>query len=150
MAADRGRGVPPSDRLTRALGQLPAPTAPHTLLPRVMAAVQAWAMRPWYERAWFTWPVGWQVATMACLLTLVAVIWRELPPLTVVSDASSTAVSSVAADGQAGLDAVRLATRVLSGALQPILLYAFAIVAVMTAACLAGAFAINRAVFGRT
>ena len=34
------------------------PRAPHTLLPRVLAAVQAWAQRPWYERAWFTWPLG--------------------------------------------------------------------------------------------
>ena len=43
-------------RLTRELQMLPTPRAPGTLLPRVMAAVQAWALRPWYQRAWFTWP----------------------------------------------------------------------------------------------
>ena len=47
------------------LHRLPAPRAPRTLLPRVMAAVEAWANRPWYTRAWFTWPLGWQVASLA-------------------------------------------------------------------------------------
>ena len=40
----------------RELRRLPPPRAPHTLLPRVMAAVEAWAQRPWYTRAWFAWP----------------------------------------------------------------------------------------------
>lgn len=56
----------------RALADLPPLTAPGTLLPRVLAAVQAWAERPWYQRAWLTWPVGLQVASVALLLLLVA------------------------------------------------------------------------------
>jgi len=56
----------------RALADLPPLTAPGTLLPRVLAAVQAWAERPWYQRAWLTWPVGLQVASAALLLLLVA------------------------------------------------------------------------------
>ena len=60
------------ERLThRELHRLPAPRAPRTLLPRVMAAVEAWANRPWYTRAWFTWPLGWQVASAAALVLLV-------------------------------------------------------------------------------
>jgi hypothetical protein len=52
-------------RIAWELAHLPSPAAPPTLLPRVMAAVQAWATRPWYERAWTTWPIGWQVAALA-------------------------------------------------------------------------------------
>ena len=47
------------------LRRLPAPLAPGTLLPRVLAAVDAWARRPWYARAWFTWPIGLRVASVA-------------------------------------------------------------------------------------
>lgn len=56
----------------RALADLPPLTAPGTLLPRVLAAVQAWAERPWYQRAWLTWPVGLQAASAALLLLMVA------------------------------------------------------------------------------
>lgn len=56
----------------RALADLPPLTAPGTLLPRVLAAVQAWAERPWYERAWLTWPLRLQVASAALLILLVA------------------------------------------------------------------------------
>lgn len=55
-----------------ALRQLPAPRAPQTLLPRVMASVQAWPLRPWYSRAWVTWPLGWQAVSIAALLLIVA------------------------------------------------------------------------------
>ena len=56
----------------RALADLPPLTAPGTLLPRVLAAVQAWAGRPWYERAWLTWPLRLQVGSAALLIVLVA------------------------------------------------------------------------------
>jgi hypothetical protein len=59
-------------RVDRALADLPPLTAPDTLLPRVLAAVQAWAERPWYQRAWLTWPVGLQVASAVLLLLMVA------------------------------------------------------------------------------
>ena len=47
----------------RALGQLPAPRAPRTLLPRVMAAVPTPA-RPWHARPWLMWPAGWQIISL--------------------------------------------------------------------------------------
>lgn len=67
-------------RVHEELRRLPAPLAPRTLLPRVLAAVDAWARRPWYERAWFTWPLGWRVASVAMLAVAVYATWN-LPPL---------------------------------------------------------------------
>ena len=56
----------------RALADLPPLGAPDTLLPRVLAAVQAWAARPWYRRAWLTWPIGLQIASAALLALTIA------------------------------------------------------------------------------
>ena len=67
-------------RVHAELRRLPAPLAPATLLPRVLAAVDAWARRPWYERAWFTWPLGWQIVSAAALALAVYGTWN-LPPL---------------------------------------------------------------------
>src|SRR5580765_5228087 len=60
------------DRLVdRELKHLPSPRAPHTLLPRVLAAVEHWTLRPWYTRAWFTWPLAWQIVSLTALALLV-------------------------------------------------------------------------------
>jgi hypothetical protein len=61
----------------RALRRLPPPRAPRTLLPRVIAAAAGRiAPRPWYTRAWLTWPRGWQAASVAALAVMVAgVAW---------------------------------------------------------------------------
>ena len=56
----------------RALAGLPAPRAPRTLLPRVIAAAARVAPRPWYTRAWLTWPRNWQAASVAALAVVVA------------------------------------------------------------------------------
>ena len=50
------------------LGQLPEPVAPATLLPRVLAAIEAHLARPWYRRAWRTWPQALQAVSAAGLL----------------------------------------------------------------------------------
>jgi hypothetical protein len=55
-----------------ALDWLPAPRAPATLLPRVMAAVHSRDFEPWYGRAWLSWPLAWQMTTAVLLLALVA------------------------------------------------------------------------------
>lgn len=49
---------------------LPARRAPSTLLPRVLAAIQSRAARPWYRKSWQTWPPPWRVASLATLLSL--------------------------------------------------------------------------------
>src|ERR1700736_1870656 len=75
----------------RELRQLPLPRAPHTLLPRVLAAVQAWAQRPWYERAWFTWPLAWQMASVSALILIVCAGAALLPyTLAATPDVAST------------------------------------------------------------
>ena len=106
-------------KLHRELRRLPAPRAPHTLLPRVLAAVEAWVNRPWYTRAWFTWPLGWQVASVALLALAVAGMWM-LPP----------APPSVVVTTNAG----RVLWRTI---IEPFLAYAFVIVVIMCLACAA-------------
>jgi hypothetical protein len=54
-------------RVHRALRALPLPAAPPTLLPWLMAIVG----RPWYARAWLTWP---RVAQAASIVGLVGVL----------------------------------------------------------------------------
>jgi hypothetical protein len=106
-------------RVDRELRRLPAPRAPHTLLPRVLAAVEAWVNRPWYTRAWFTWPLGWQVASVALLALAIGGVWL-LPP----------APPSVVVTTNAG----RVLWRTM---VEPFLAYAFVIVVIMCLACAA-------------
>jgi hypothetical protein len=110
---------------TRQLRRLPSPRAPQTLLPRVLAAVDAWARRPWYMRAWFTWPLGWQAASIAALALLIYG-GAHLPP------APPSVVTAVSA------------TRVLWDALiQPLLPYILVVVVLMCLACAAFGVALN-------
>ena len=106
-------------RVERELRRLPSPVAPHTLLPRVLAAVDAWARRPWYTRAWFTWPAGWQAASIVAVLLVAVGIWMlpSAPPSLVVTT-------------NAGLVLWRTLV-------EPFLAYAFAIVVIMCLACAA-------------
>jgi hypothetical protein len=75
------------------LRRLPSPMAPGTLLPRVLAAVDAWVNRPWYERAWFTWPLGWQLASVVlAVLAGYAAWYAPSAPAPVVATTSASAV----------------------------------------------------------
>jgi hypothetical protein len=59
------------ERLDQKLRQLPQPRAPRSLLPRVLAATvdrQAYAS----ATGWFTWPLGWRIASLALLAAVVA------------------------------------------------------------------------------
>jgi ABC-type amino acid transport system permease subunit len=49
---------------------LPQRTAPPTLLPRVMAAIESRAALPWHRLSWQTWPAALRVASLASLLSL--------------------------------------------------------------------------------
>jgi len=106
-------------RVHRELERLPSPLAPDSLLPRVLAAVDAWARRPWYTRAWFTWPLGWQVASVLVLALFAVGIWM-LPP----------APPSVVVTTNAGLVVWRTMV-------EPFLFYAFGVVVLMCLACAA-------------
>ena len=109
----------------RGLRRLPPPRAPHTLLPRVMAAVEAWGRRPWYTRAWFGWPAGWRVASIAPVALLAYAAWR-LPP------APPAVVAATSA------------SRVLWNAVvEPLLPYILLLVVLMGLACVAFGLALN-------
>src|ERR1051325_55004 len=136
-----------------ALKQLPAPRAPETLLPRVMAAVDASTYRVWYRRAWRTWPLHWQIASaIACaaLLLLIAsvgpvnsaAVTRAAPATVVISD-------SVAFAGRMQ-DATGVAWTLWRVVLQPLVPYAFALAMLMCGACVVFGVALNYVVFGRT
>lgn len=55
------------------LRRLPAPTAPPAFLPRVLAAAQP--ARPWYGRAWLTWPRQWRATAVVLYAAAVAAVW---------------------------------------------------------------------------
>lgn len=64
----------------RELKSLPPLHAPPTLAPRILAAIAACAEAPWYRRAWQTWPLALQGASLTVLLALFSTIcyggWR--------------------------------------------------------------------------
>jgi hypothetical protein len=138
--------------IDRELRKLPAPRAPRTLMPRVMAAVQDAIHRPWYSRAWLTWPIGWQVASVALLLGLVAGTAMLIPTvqdaasaLTLVSDVRGD-VADRARDVEVATTAVRVLWRSL---LAPVVPYAFGLVSLMCVACAVFGTALNHLVFGK-
>lgn len=136
------------------LHQLPAPGAPATLLPRVMAAVQAWATRPWYQRAWTTWPAGWQAAAFVVLTATAVGAWMLAPAIAGILQTWTTTAAKGAAsylpDIGPRLEVISLAAPVLWRALiYRVLFLAFVVVALMSLACATVAAVLNRAVFGR-
>lgn len=136
----------------RELQRLPAPRAPHTLLPRVMAVVQTWADRPWYTRAWFTWPVGWQVVSVAALVLLVTG-GVMLGPRVQAAASSATAVVQVLAGGVSDAAPVEItanSARILwRTLLEPLATYALVVVVLMFVACAVFGTALNHVVIER-
>jgi hypothetical protein len=64
------------------LKRLPAPRAPRTLLPRVLAATLHRRPSPWYARPWLTWPLASQAASVAAVGVLVTTVYLlALPAL---------------------------------------------------------------------
>jgi hypothetical protein len=136
----------------RELRRLPAPRAPHSLLPRVMAAVAAWAGRPWYSRAWFTWPVGWQAASVA-VLTVVVAGGVFFAPRVEAAVSGAVATVQVLAGGVA--DAAPVETTAHSARilwrtlLEPLATYALVVVVLMVLACAVFGTALNHVVIER-
>jgi len=138
----------------RELRRLPAPRAPHTLLPRVLTAVQQWAMRPWYARAWVTWPLGIQALSIAALVLLLVGGTMLIPRAqAAAADATSTfadslmRVAGVAHRAEATINAARILWRAL---LEPFVVYLFAFVVLMCLGCAAFGTALNHVALGRT
>ena len=143
------------DLVHDALRRLPTPPAPHTLLPRVRLAVQQWSSRPWYARAWFTWPIGWQLASIAAFVACVGGAFALAPSAATVVPASIAARASAWSASVASIlqhaDATVAAARILWRALvAPLLPYAVSVVVLMCLACAVFGTALDRAAFGRT
>ena len=145
----------------RALEALPAPRAPRTLLPRVLAAVQRWTERPWYQRSWLTWPLAWQTASLAAVACLVLAAALVAP---LVREALRDASASVAMTrlGQAvgvvdeiergarGVEATTTAVwTIWRVVLLPFVAYACGVLALMGAACAASIVTIKTFAFGK-
>jgi hypothetical protein len=137
--------------IDRELRKLPPPRAPRTLLPRVMTAAQQSA-RPWYSRAWLTWPIGWQVASVCLLLGVVAGTALVLPTVRELASALTfvAEVQGSVADTTREVETATTAVRVLWRALlAPVVPYAFGVVFLMCVACAVFGTALNHLVFGR-
>lgn len=137
------------------LRQLPTPRAPHTLLPRVLAAVQEWRTRPWYAREWFTWPLGWQVVSAAALILLVAGGAMLLPAASGAAGAAASTLTAGVMHDVGGIAhraevAAKVAQVLWRALLEPLVPYAFVLVMLMSLACGAFAVALNHVAFGRT
>jgi len=138
-----------------ALRQLSAPPAPPTLLPRVMAAVQAWASRPWYTREWFTWPRAWQAASIAALVLLGAAGLLLVPNaqaavarvVSAYTGSVSGDVVGVAERAEVTANTVRIVGRAI---LEPLAIYAAALIGLMCLACVAFGAALNYLIAERT
>jgi hypothetical protein len=124
------------DDLERRVGdelrRLAAPQAPGTLLPRVLAAVDAWARRPWYARAWFTWPIGWQAASIGLVALAVYATWTAPPvPASLIATTSAGSV-------------------IWRTLIEPLLGYVFGLVVLMCLACAVFGAALNYLFLERT
>jgi hypothetical protein len=138
----------------RELRHLPLPRAPDTLLPRVLAAVERWSRRPWYARAWFTWPAGAQVASVIAVILLAAGSVMVIPILRNAAESGTSMFAPGMTNGVA--DAVRRtvatmnAARVLWRALiEPFVACVFVLVALMCLACAAFGTALTHVVVGK-
>jgi hypothetical protein len=142
-------------RIHEELRRLPDPLAPGTLLPRILAAVDTWANRPWYARAWFTWPLGWQVASIAVFCAIGACAVMVAPSLESAAARIATAYIASTGGGVVGaggrLEATMNAVVILWRAvIRPVAPYVFAFGALMCGACAVFAAALNHVAFGRT
>jgi hypothetical protein len=136
------------------LRSLPEVPAPASLLPRVMAAVHAWSVRPWYERAWFTWPIELQIASGAVLTALFAAAVLLSPALgeglrglaQPVAGPVLSYANEITGDVAGGVGVLR---SVWNAMIQPLILVASPIVALMCALCATLGLLLSRFASGR-
>lgn len=122
--------------LDRELTVLPRPRAPHTLLPRVLAATVRQPPAP--ATGWFTWRREWQAAAVAAVLALASgIVWLLSAPPAPVTDVAQSA-------GQAATTVRALWDLVL----QPAVSYLFVIGILFTLICAAGWAALEAALGG--
>jgi hypothetical protein len=140
--------------IDRELRDLPSPRAPRSLVPRVMAAV-AEARRPWYARAWRTWPVGVRAASVVLCLAALAGIALSLPAVQAAVVARSApvvghAITDVWQLVARTVDAQRAAEIVWRVVISPVASVALLPILAMLVASLACGAALGRLAFGGT
>jgi hypothetical protein len=140
--------------IDRQLRRLPEPRAPRSLLPRVMAAV-AEARRPWYARAWRTWPIGLQIASALACFVAIAAMSLALPAVQtwLVADSSPLWADLVPRAGRIVAhteDVGRAAEVVWRALIAPVATAALVPVLMMCAASLAFGVALSRLAFMRS
>jgi len=138
----------------RELRQLREPRAPHTLVPRVMAAARAWAGRPWYTRPWVTWPAAWQAASMATLLVILAGVALLLPTVRTAAAGTVAPLASGVMSEVAGLvmraEAMTAVVQILWRTLvEPVAVCASLLLLLMWLALAVFGTALDRVVFGK-
>jgi len=154
------------DVVHRALRALPPPRAPHTLLPRIMAAVadrQTADLRQGSigqvpaagqaPRTWFAWPLVWQAGSFAALLLLSAgIAWIWPAAWNVVSSSSALAwhfaaprILNIVADASA---VVTFGSIVWDVFFQPVVTYLMVWIVLMSIACTAFGAALGRVALG--
>jgi hypothetical protein len=150
-ADDPDRPADGADPLDQALQALPTPRAPRTLLPRVMAAVEA-QPEPVRGRPWFTWAPEWQALSLTAVVVLVATAAFLAPYADVAWTFGFGVLERVRPDAASGVhDAVAFATaaRMLWQALfQPVLGYVVIWILLMSLACAAFGAALSVALGG--
>jgi hypothetical protein len=140
--------------IDRQLRRLPEPSAPRSLLPRVMAAV-AEARRPWYARAWRTWPIGLQIASSLACLAAIAAMSLALPAVQtwLVADSSPVWMDLVSRAGRIVVHTENwghAAEVVWRALVAPVATAALVPVLMMCAASLAFGAALSRLAFMRS
>lgn len=61
------------------LTKLPNRRAPATLVPRVLAALEARGARPWWQQPWMAWPRWCQAASAAFVAGILGMAWWAEP-----------------------------------------------------------------------
>src|SRR5262245_56851185 len=139
------------ERVTdRALRALPPPLAPRTLLPRVLAAVAAEVSRPWYARAWLSWPLHWKLVSAVAAAVVVVAATAAGPAVTAgmleFATRTSLAVSAQFAGAVSGVQAMWEASRIIWNVVAPAARVVALLLLVMSAACVAFGTALDRVI----
>jgi hypothetical protein len=138
--------------IDRELAQVPDPRAPRTLLPRVMNAVSG--AQPTASDGWFTWPLAWQVSSLAAMV-VVAVGAANLWP--VAADALAAVLSGLSGDTSSRVgavirqgEAIAVAADTLWRVAQPVVLGMLGLLVAMCVACAMFGAALRNVVLGGT
>lgn len=123
-----------------ALRRLPAPRAPESLLPRVMAAARPVPRRAWYRGAWHSWPRAWQAVSALGVLAAIAATALMLAPVDAAIGQELLArlgdwpmrLTTTASRVTAALNATVLVWRTI---VEPVRVYVMAFVAIASMAC---------------